>query len=434
MNRARHPLLVAALALAGCGAREIEKTSEAAPAVERCPEPEKVPVALPCDEPVEKNATGSRGDDKLELVPARFDALPGWADDRHGEALPALLASCARLAELADGDPIGVTRFAGRARDWRRPCAAAAAVPAGDHAAARAFFEAEFRAYAVRGARAGHTGKLTGYYVAALSGSRRRHGDYRWPIRKRPGDLVEVFLSDFIGDGRGRRIWGQRDPRGGPMRPYPTRAEVRARTLRDEDVLLWSDDPVGVAFAEIQGSGRVALDTGDEVWIAFDGKNGRRFRGIGGLMLRLGEIERGQGGVHGIRRWYARSASNAKRFPAILDLNEAMVFFKLSTKPGAIGTQQVVLTPGRSLAIDRALISFSTPVWVATRAPQTAGGPAGPWRRLLIAQDTGGSILGPGRGDIYFGAGDVAQRLAHRVNGPGRMWVLLPKNIVVPTR
>lgn len=429
MLRWRTTLLLIA---AGCGAKELERTGEAAPTstAESCPDP--VPVALPCDEPVEKNATGSRGRDRLILERARFDQLPGWDSDRHAEALPAFLASCEKLAGLDGDEPIGVTRFAGRARDWRRPCAAAARVPAGDDAAARRFFETEFRAYAARG-KDGHAGKLTGYYVQALSGSRRRHGDYQWPIRKRPDDLVEVFLSDFVRDGRGRRLWGQRDPLTGKLRRYPTRAEIRARPLRDQDVLLWSDDPIGVTFAEIQGSGRVTLESGEEVWIAFDGKNGRRFRGIGGVLHKLEEIKRGQGGVDGIRAWYRRGR-NARRFPKILDLNEAMVFFKLSGKPGAIGTQQVVLTPGRSLAVDRALIAFSTPVWVDTRAPAEPGGRSGPWRRLLIAQDTGGSILGPGRGDIYFGAGRGAQKLAHRVNGPGRMWVLLPRSLKISSK
>jgi membrane-bound lytic murein transglycosylase A len=421
---------VAALLVAGCGASEIEKTSEAAtPVDERCPEATEVPVALPCDEHVEQNVTGTRGD-TLTLEKAPFYALPNWTGDRHGEALPAFLASCERLATLADDDPIGVTKFSGRARDWRPACKAAAKVPAADHGAARKFFESEFRAYAVRGSD-GHGGKLPGYYVQALTGSRSRHGAYQWPIRKRPADLVEVFLSDFVRDGRGRRIWGQRDPDTGTLRRYPIRGEVRARPLAGADVLLWSDDPIGVTFAEIQGSGRVTLDTGEEVWIAFDGKNGRRFRGIGGVLYKLGEIKRGQGGVDGIRRWHKK---NAARYPKILDLNEAMVFFKLSGRPGAIGTQQAVLTPGRSIAIDRALIAFSTPVWVDTRAPAAAGEPSGPWQRLLIAQDTGGSILGPGRGDIYFGAGASAQKLAHRVNGPGRMWVLLPRTLRISNK
>ncbi|MFQ3622783.1 MAG: murein transglycosylase, partial [Acetobacteraceae bacterium] len=34
---------------------------------------------------------------RLGLTPVRFDALPGWAEDRHAEALPAFAETCERL-------------------------------------------------------------------------------------------------------------------------------------------------------------------------------------------------------------------------------------------------------------------------------------------------------------------------------------------------
>ena len=97
----------------------------------------------------------------------------------------------------------------------------------------------------------------------------------------------------------------------------------------------------------------------------------------------------------------------------------------------AIGTQDVVLTPRRSLAVDRAVIALSTPVWVDTRA--VIGGKSRPWRHLLVAQDTGGSILGPVRGDIYWGDDAEAIAIGSRMNTGGRMWLLLPRNLEVPT-
>ncbi len=35
---------------------------------------------------------------RLVLTPVAFDEIPGWAEDRLSEALPALARSCARLA------------------------------------------------------------------------------------------------------------------------------------------------------------------------------------------------------------------------------------------------------------------------------------------------------------------------------------------------
>ena len=106
-----------------------------------------------------------------------------------------------------------------------------------------------------------------------------------------------------------------------------------------------------------------------------------------------------------------------------------MVFFELDEREGAIGSQNVVLTPRRSLAVDRALVPLSTPIWVDTRAPRSANGKHVVWRHLLIAQDTGGAIVGSVRGDIYWGDNEEAAAIGRRVNGAGRMWLLLPKGI-----
>ncbi|MFM7345636.1 MAG: murein transglycosylase, partial [Tagaea sp.] len=98
---------------------------------------------------------------KLVLAPAAFADLPGWTQDRHAEFLPALARSCARIARLPDDRDLGL---AGRARDWRAPCAQAAAIGTNDHAAARAFLESAFRVHAIADENGGPEGLFTGYY------------------------------------------------------------------------------------------------------------------------------------------------------------------------------------------------------------------------------------------------------------------------------
>jgi membrane-bound lytic murein transglycosylase A len=44
----------------------------------------------------------------------------------------------------------------------------------------------------------------------------------------------------------------------------------------------------------------------------------------------------------------------------------------------------------------------------------------------MIAQDVGSAIKGPERGDIYFGSGEKAGRLAGTTKHPGSFFVLLP--------
>lgn len=404
-----------------------------APAHDAAIPPVQAPVAAPAPlppepEPCEPPAPTATTGERLTLLPVAWKKLPGWTADRQSAAVPAFLASCTVLAKLGDDERVGAGPYGGTAGDWRAACAAAARVPAGDDAAARAFFEAEFRAYAAHGSD-GAKAKLSGYYVQPLRGSRQRGGRYRTPVLARPPDLVEVQLSDFIPDGRDRRIWG-RVGEHGELESYPTRTEIRQHPDR-YPVLLWVDDPVDEIFAEIEGSGRVTLADGSTLWIGFDGKNGHRYHGVGGILRRMGLLKRGQGTMQGIRAWFA---AHPGRVDEIADHSPSKVFFRELPAKGAVGTQGVVLTARRSIAVDRAVIPLSTPVWVATRAPVAGKRGTVPWRQLLIAQDTGGAILGPVRGDVYWGDDAAAGDVAGRMGGPGRMWLLLPRAVKLPSK
>lgn len=402
--------------------------SDAAPAPVTACAPAPMPVLLPCDDrPGE--ALSSTGDDKLTLRRARFADLPDWAGDRHADAVPALLASCAVLDRRGDRERVGASPYGGRVGDWRRACAAAARVPAGDHAAARAFFESHFAPYAAHGS-SGPKAKLSGYFVQPLRASMKRGGAYQHPVLARPADLVEIELSDFIADGRGRRIWGRVDRATGKLEPYPTKREIRTSPAGTYEVLMWADNAVDVLFTGIEGSGVATMDDGSTVWIHFAGKNGRRYRGIGGILRRAGLLARGQGTMNGIRAWLE---ANPDRFYELTELSDSKVFFEIEARAGAIGTQDVVLTPRRSIAVDRAAIALSTPVYVSTRAPTSATGKVARWNQLLVAQDTGGAILGPIRGDIYWGHDREAAAIGGRMGGSGRMWLLLPAQMRVPT-
>jgi membrane-bound lytic murein transglycosylase A len=370
-------------------------------------------------------AAGARRDG-ITLSRTTFAELPGWADDRHADAIAAFLRSCAALARLRDDAPVGSDGHGGRARQWRRACAAASRVPAGDHAAARRALEAELVPYAAAGAR-GREGLFTGYHVQAVRASRTRGGRYQHPIYARPRDLVMVDLGLHIPDARARRIWGRLDARG-ELVPYYTRREIRQGALAGRGLeLLYADDAADVLFAHIQGSAKVTLDDGSTVWLGFAGKNGRPFRGVGGVLKRMGAFAPPRvGTMQDIRAWLAE---NPARFDEIVDQNAAFVFFRERATPGAVGSQMVVLTPERSLAVDRAFIALGTPIWVDTRAPLPGRPGTRPWRRLLVAQDTGGAILGPVRGDLYWGDDAAATDVAGRTGSRGRYWLLLPRGV-----
>ena len=362
----------------------------------------------------------------LILTKAKYSDLPGWTDDKLSEAVPSFLSSCAVIANLKDGDPMGHDGHGGKASQWRKACAAAAKVKPGDDAGARAMFEAEFVAWSAAG-KAGAEGKLTGYNVQQLHASRKKGGKFQIPIYDRPKDLVMIDLSKHIPDAHGRRIWGKLDSKG-EVTPYPTRAEIRKGALAGQNLeLMYADDAVDVLFAHIEGSAKAIMDDGSVVWLEFAGKNGRAYRGVGGVLKSMGELKApGSGTMQGIRQWFV---DHPGKFDEVIDQSSSFVFFRESTKSGAVGSQMVVLTPQRSMAIDRAFIAQSTPIFVDTRAPIVGKPGAAPWRQLLIAQDTGGGILGPVRGDIYWGDDLAAAERGGRMGGPGKYWLLLPKGV-----
>jgi membrane-bound lytic murein transglycosylase A len=340
--------------------------------------------------------------------------------------VPSFLISCAKLGELKDDDPVGVDGHGGKAKQWRHACAGAAKLKAGDNAAAKAFFEAEFEPFVAAG-KSGPVGKLTGYYVQEIHASRKKQGKFTVPVLGRPADLAMVDLGKFVRDGHGRHVWGRLDK--GELVPMYTREEIRKGALATQKLeLMYADDPVDVLFAQIEGSAKAKLDDGSEVWLEFAGKNGRAYLGVGGLLKQKGELKTpGSGTMQGIRKWFV---DHPGRFDEIVDPDASYVFFMASKQPGAVGSQKVILTSKRSMAVDRAFIAMSTPVFVDAKAPVVGKiGTVAAWQHLLIAQDTGAGIQGAVRGDIYWGDDRDAEELGGRMGGAGRYWVLLPKGV-----
>ena len=363
--------------------------------------------------------------DHLILAPAGFSDLPGWREDKIAQALPALLRSCSRITALPDESPLGGDGFAGTAGAWKPACAAAAQVPAGEDAAARAFFEAHFRPFSA--ADGGEpSGLFTGYYEALLQGSRKRSDRFHVPLYGRPPEVVMVDLGAFREDLRGKRLAGRVE--GGALVPLPDRAAIERGALAGRGLeIVWVDSPVDAFFLQIQGSGRVRLAEGGEVRVGYAADNGHRYTAIGRELIRRGVYRPAEVSMQSIRRWLEKNPTEAD---ALMDTNESFVFFQEIAGEGPLGAEGVALTPGRSLAVDRHHWPLGVPLWLDATAPASRDNePDRPLRRLLIAQDTGGAIRGPVRGDVFWGAGPEAEAVAGKMKNPGRLWVLLPKGL-----
>jgi membrane-bound lytic murein transglycosylase A len=360
----------------------------------------------------------------LALTPTRFDALEGWAEDDHLATLEAFRRSCRAIEALPPGTPMGPKDgMYGTVESWLYTCAAARAMGASKRLA-RIFFETAFVPFVVTAGRT-REGLFTGYYEPELSGRRARSARFSVPLLARPDDLVSVDLGLFRDAHKGERIAGRVE--NGRLIPYADRRSLEVEALvKDSDPLrraiVWVDDPVDAFFLHIQGSGRVRLEDGTVIRVGYADQNGHPYTAIGRLIAERAGLDPKKVTMQSIRAWLSSHPDQAQ---ALMDENASYVFF--SEKPvgdpklGPDGALGVALTPGRSLAVDRALHALGAPIYVETSLPDQS-----PFRRLMMAQDVGGAIRGAVRGDIFFGFGTEAAALAGAMNAEGRMTVLLP--------
>ena len=362
--------------------------------------------------------------DHLTLTPVSYAELPGWPDDSLPGFAGALNRSCRIFLSQKPDKPVGPKGRFGRAADWAGVCNEAAALPENiSGAPLRTFLERAFTPMAVRN---GHRdqGKFTGYYEPELRGSLVKQGAYKVALLRAPDDLVSVNLGEFNPQWRGQRIAGR--VKDGKLRPLQARAEIVAGALNREKLeLLYVDDPVDAFFLHIQGSGRVRLDDGRVIRLGYAGQNGHPYVAIGKNLVQSGAIRREDISMQSIRAWL--SAHPAER-DAVLAANPSYIFFRVleggDPALGPPGAQNVPLTPGRSLAVDPDFHALGVPVWLDSVTPD---GDA--LQRLMVAQDTGGAIRGPVRGDVFWGFGEQAAQNAGRMNSDGRMYILLPRRV-----
>ncbi|MBX2834313.1 MAG: murein transglycosylase A [Micavibrio sp.] len=354
----------------------------------------------------------------LKLVAASFADLPEWNKDDLLTLAPAFEKSCARIMRAPADRSFGALEAAGKHSDWRAPCEAFAGISK-DSTSLRRFFETYFTPHTVR---AGNNpiGLFTGYYEASLKGSRTRGGQYQIPLYTRADDLVMVDLGQFRDELKGQRIAGR--VVDGSLKPYETRTEiVSGRWPHNDKILVWVDDAVDAFFVQIQGSGIVELSEGGTMRIGYAGQNGHPYYAIGRELIKRGALTKENVSMQSIREWLAANPAQADE---IMNTNKSYVFFEEIMGEGPIGGENIALTPARSLAIDRSLLSYGLPMWVDIDPPVPNSGRL---QRLMMAQDTGGAIRGAVRGDVFWGHGDRAEAMAGPMKSDGRYWVLLPK-------
>ncbi len=363
------------------------------------------------------------GAGRLGLTPVTFAQLSGWTKGSQEKALLPLLRSCAAFAKRPDAKLLRADGLGGKVGDWRLICTAAAdqKLARTNRTAVRAFFEMWFRPLAVSDGEKG-IGLFTGYFEPHLRGSWSKTAKYKFPLYRRPPELINVDLGRFRPALRGRGISGS--VRGKRLVPFADRKAIRRGALAGRGLeFLWVDNEVDVFFLHVQGSGRVVMTDGSVVRVGFAGRNGLPYKSIGREMIKMGVLQRDKVSMQSIRQWLSANPLRAKD---VMDRNKSYIFFSRIKGPGPVGAQGVALTPGRSLAVDRRYFPLGLPFWLDTSDPLDGSKPL---RRLMIAQDTGGAITGPVRGDLFWGYGAEARERAGKMKSSGRYFILLPKFI-----
>lgn len=358
------------------------------------------------------------------LEPVTFASLAGWECDDHLAAFKTFLKSCGRLHKAAAG-----AMAAGKAppsAGLLAACREAAELKPFTRASAKAFFERRFHPHRV--VHAGSPGLLTGYYEPLIEGSRTETGKFKVPIYRRPPDLVNVVEESQRGAKANALTHVRMTARG--SQPYPTREEIERGALGGKGLeLVWLEDPVEAFFLHVQGSGRIELPDGTKIRIAYDGKNGHPYTSVGRALIDAGAMTASEVTLQSLRKWLRADAERGRK---AMWKNQSFVFFRELSgdqAEAAMGSLEIPLTAGRSLAVDTGYHMLGTPIWVASdelkHAAKARSAPDG-FHRLMIAQDVGSAIRGPERGDIFFGSGAGAGRLAGITKHPGRFTVLMP--------
>ncbi|MDX1916063.1 MAG: MltA domain-containing protein [Methylophilus sp.] len=399
--------IIIVLLNAGCSARNIksEQGKQVCPPTPPTASTTLPSTQIPDKEPpsVEKPVAPS---EYSLLKPANWEALDGFLQDDLSASWNAWLTSCNTLKNKTE---------------WQNACNFASKLNKPNTAQIAEYFTTYFDVYSTSNLNGSNTGLITGYYEPVLKGSRKSSVKYPYPLYQQPKDLITVDLSTLFPELKYKRVRGKLE--GNKLVPYLTRAEIESESqpLKGNEI-VWINDALDAFYLQIQGSGLIQLDSGEQLHLGYADQNGHTYQSIGKLLVQRGELSLSQASMQGIKDW-AKSHTNQLR--ELLNSNPSYVFFKElpSGLFGPLGALGVPLTAERSVAIDPKYIPLGAPIFLSTSYPNDNK----PLKRLMIAQDTGGAIKDGVRADFFWGSGDAAGKMAGAMKQAGQIWVLLPK-------
>ncbi len=240
---------------------------------------------------------------------------------------------------------------------------------------------------------------ITGYYTPVLPVSSVQSKDFPYPIY--------AFPQDWQGD-------------------LPSRKEIdgylvlKGRNLE----LAYAKSLIDIYIMQVQGSGIVEYEDGTQELFAFTGSNRKPYASIGTYMLEKGLTTPQHVSLQFIKKYLLKHPNKAHE---VLFSNPSYVFFKpVNSTPKGAGL--VPLTEMHSIAVDTRYIPMGSILLASIPVIDNKNKVVNHEYRLVVAQDIGGAIKGPGHIDLYTGVGYEGRRRAGRLHHYGNLWLLLPSD------
>lgn len=260
----------------------------------------------------------------------------------------------------------------------------------------------------------------TGYYTPIFTASRTRTDRFKYPLYKRPADLVS---DPMTGEIKGRKV-------GDSIVKYPTRKEIETNPAAlglAGNELVWLENKLDVYIIQVNGSTQLKLTDGGTLLVGYAGNNGYDYNSIGKLLVKDGKISKNKVSLPTIRSYFQ---AHPNELDGYLNQNDRFVFlmeYKGDIWPaGSLGFK---VTPRRSLATDKSIFPRGAVTMVKTEVPTSAAaGSQAKFEQLMLDQDTGGAIRAPGRADIYMGIGEQAEAIAGQQAAEGQLYYFFLKS------
>ena len=237
--------------------------------------------------------------------------------------------------------------------------------------------------------------KFTGYYTPIISAQLHADEEYRYPIYRSP-------ISSQ------RRL---------------SREQISLGALSNQGLeIAWTNDPLGLFYIQIQGSGILELPSGERKSLKFDGSNDKAFRSVAMYMKNQGLLD-GSPSRKAVKQWID---ANPYQMDDVLNINPRYIYFTLDDD--VIKTASgVPIVAGHTVAVDTKHIPFGSVILAEVPIINSFGEKVGNEWRMLFPQDRGNAIKGPGRMDIYTGVGEPARKMANSLTGYGKAYLLLSR-------